>query len=234
MREILVLADADELPGVLDIFHRAAPDAPVRGVSDADALDLATTEPPDDLRLVAFCTGVIVPTAVLDRLAGPAYNLHPGPPQARGIYPAVFALYHGLQRYGATLHELTPAVDSGPIVAVDYADIAPEMDRLALEILARRLVTGLLARMVGPLVHSDGPLSHDGEEWSGPAWTRKDFEALCHLPDDVDAAEFDRRLRAVGEGPDHALNFRRFGRRFDLAPRADAGPVVKGGRPITD
>lgn len=232
MKEILVLADADELAGVMDIFRAARPGVHVRGVSDADALDLATTEPPDDLRLVAFCTGILVPSAVLERLNGPAYNLHPGPPQARGIYPAVFALYHGLARYGATLHELTAAVDSGPIVAVDYAQIASDMDRLALETLARRLVTGLLARMAAPLIDFDGPLAPCGEEWSGPAWSRKDFEALCHLPDNVTEAEFRRRLRAVGEGPDHALNFQRFGRRFDIAPLPGAGPVVKGGRPV--
>lgn len=232
MREILVLADADELPGVIVVFREAAPGAVVRGVSDVDALDLATTEPPEDLRLVAFCTGVIVPRAVLDRLGGPAYNLHPGPPQARGIYPAVFALYHGMARYGATLHELTAELDAGPIVATDYADIPEGIDRLGLEVMARNLVTGLLRRMAGPLVMSDGPLPRTGEEWSGPAWSRKDFDALCRLPDDVTEAEFRRRLRAVGEGPDHALNFVRFGRRFSLDPLPGAGPVVKGGRPV--
>jgi len=232
MREILILADADELPGVTALFKAAAPGAVIRGVSDADALDLATTEPPDDLRLVAFCTAVIVPGAVLKRLSGPAYNLHPGPPQARGIYPAVFALYHGLARYGATLHELTEELDAGPIVATDYADIPKEADRLGLETLARNLLTRLLNRMAGPLVLNDGPLPPNGETWSGPAWTRRDFDALCHLPVDVTEAEFRRRLRAVGEGPDHALHFQRFGRRFSLDAQSGAGPVVKGGRPV--
>jgi methionyl-tRNA formyltransferase len=232
MKHILLLADADELPGLSRIFWDAAPDARIQGVSSRDELDLATAAPGPDLRLVAFCTDVIVPGAVLGRLPGPAYNVHPGPPWVRGIYPSVFALYEGLDRFGATLHELTTEIDAGPIVAVDEAAIAPAMDRLALETLARDLVTRLLARMARDLLTVEGPLPHLDARWSGPAWSRKDFDALCHLPDGIDEAEFRRRLRAVGEGPNHALYFEKFGRRFPLAAPARSGPVVKGGRPV--
>ncbi|MEQ9557489.1 MAG: formyltransferase family protein [Rhodospirillales bacterium] len=232
MKHILLLADADELPGLTRIFWNAAPDARVQGISSRDELDQATAAPDNDLRLIAFCTDVIVPDAVLGRLPGPAYNVHPGPPWVRGVYPSVFALYDGLDRFGATLHELTAEIDAGPIVAVDEAPIAPAMDRLALETLARDLVTGLLTRMAPNLLTVDGPLPHLDARWSGPAWSKKNFEALCHLPDDIDEAEFRRRLRAVGEGPDHALYFEKFGRRFPLALPARTGPVVKGGRPV--
>ncbi len=232
MKHILLLTDADELPGLTRIFWDAAPDARVQGVSTRDELEQATAAPADDLRLVAFCTDVIVPETVLGRLTGPAYNVHPGPPWVRGIYPSVFALYDGLDRFGATLHELTMKIDAGPIVAVDDAVITPAMDRLALETLARDLVTGLLTRMAPDLLTIDGPLPHLDAQWSGPAWSKKDFDALCRLPGDIDEAEFRRRLRAVGEGPNHALYFETFGRRFPLAPPARTGPVVKGGRPV--
>tara|TARA_R110002124_G_scaffold155710_1_gene322916 strand:- start:46741 stop:47445 length:705 start_codon:yes stop_codon:yes gene_type:complete len=230
MKHILLLADADELPGLTRIFWDAAPDAHIQGVSSRDELEQATAAPAADLRLIAFCTDVIVPEAVLGRLPGPSYNVHPGPPWVRGIYPSVFALYEGLDRFGATLHELTMEIDAGPIVAVDEAAITPAMDRLALETLARDLVTGLLTRMAPDLLTVDGPLPHLDAQWSGPAWSKKDFDALCHLPDGIDEAEFRRRLRAVGEGPNHALYFETFGRRFPLAPPARTGPVVKGGR----
>lgn len=232
MKHILLLADADELPGLTRIFWDAAPDARIQGVSSRDELEEATATPAADLRLIAFCTDVIVPEAVLGRLPGPAYNVHPGPPWVRGIYPSVFALYEGLDRFGATLHELTMEIDAGPIVAVDEAAITPAMDRLALETLARELVTGLLTRMAPDLLTVDGPLPHLDVQWSGPAWSKKDFDALCRLPDGIDEAEFRRRLRAVGEGPNHALYFETFGRRFPLAPPARTGPVVKGGRPV--
>jgi len=232
MKHILLLADADELPGLTRIFWDAAPDARIQGISSRDELDQATAAPADDLRLIAFCTDVIVPDAVLGRLPGPAYNVHPGPPWVRGVYPSVFALYDGLDRFGATLHELTAEIDAGPIVAVDEAAITPGMDRLALETLARDLVTGLLIRMIPALVHTDGSLPHIDAAWSGPAWSKKDFDALCRLPGDIDEAEFRRRLRAVGEGPNHALYYETFGRRFPLASPPRTGPVVKGGRPI--
>ncbi|PIW28857.1 MAG: hypothetical protein COW30_06485 [Rhodospirillales bacterium CG15_BIG_FIL_POST_REV_8_21_14_020_66_15] len=232
MKRILLLADADELPGLTRIFWNVAPEARVLGVSTRAELEQATETPPDDLRLVAFCTDVIVPEAVLARLPGPAYNLHPGPPWVRGVYPSVFALYEGLDRFGATLHEMTSDIDAGPIVAVDEAPIPAGMDRLALETLARELVTGLLARMARPLLATDGPLFRLDVAWSGRAWSKKDFEALCRLPDDIGETEFRRRHRAVGEGPNHALYFEKFGRRFSLDPPAMSGPVVKGGRPV--
>ncbi|HBT41352.1 MAG TPA: hypothetical protein DEB21_04800, partial [Rhodospirillaceae bacterium] len=115
MKHILLLADADELPGLTRIFRDAAPDARIQGVSSRAELEQATAAPATDLRLVAFCSDVIVPEAVLDRLPGPSYNVHPGPPWVRGIYPSVFALYEGLDRFGATLHELTMEIDAGPI-----------------------------------------------------------------------------------------------------------------------
>lgn len=232
MKHILLLADADELPGLSRIFWDAVPEARVQGVSSRAELEQATAAPTDDLRLVAFCTDVIVPEVVLGRLSGPAYNVHPGPPWVRGIYPSVFALYEGRDRFGATLHELTVEIDKGPIVAVDEAAITPAMDRLALETMARDLVTGLLTRMAHDLLTVDGPLPHLDAQWSGPAWSKQDFDALCHLPDGIDETEYRRRLRAVGEGPDHALYFEKFGRRFALAPSPRSGPVVKGGRPV--
>ncbi len=233
MKQLLLLADADELQGLTTLFREILPDARIQGVSTAEELDAATKDAPADLRLIAFCSGVIVPTAILDRLSGPAYNVHPGPPWVRGIYPSVFALYDGIETFGATLHELTENVDAGPIVAVDEAPIRPEMDRLALETLARDLVTGLLRRMAEDLLTTDGPLPHLSDiEWSGPAWTKKDFDALCRLPDGIDETEWRRRHRAVGEGPNHALYMEKFGRRFSLDRPDQSGPVVKGGRPM--
>lgn len=232
MKKILLLSDTDELPGLTNLIRVTRPTAQVRGVSNADALDAATRDAPPDLRLLAFCTDVIVPPRVLNRLAGPAYNVHPGPPQIRGVYPAVFALYHGATRFGATLHEITETVDSGTIAAVDYQDLPAGLDRLKLEMIARDLVTGLLTRMIAPLLDTDGPLPSIGETWSGPAYGKKDFNDLCRLPDDIDEAEYARRYLAVGEGPDHALYFEKFGRRFSLDPPAFTGPIVKGGRQV--
>lgn len=45
------------------------------------------------------------------------YNLHPGYlPWGRGFYPVFWALWEG-EPAGATLHEIDPGVDTGPLVA---------------------------------------------------------------------------------------------------------------------
>lgn len=232
MKNILLLADGDELPDLIGMFHRVDATARVTGVSTIEELTAATENAGDDLRLLAFCTDVIVPKTILNRLNGPAYNVHPGPPQVRGVYPSVFALYQGIRRFGATLHELAEEVDSGTIVAVDYKDLPDGMDRLKTEMLARDMVTTLLKRMAPALLNSDDPLPPIDEQWSGYAWSKRDFDDLCRLPEDITQAEYDRRYNAVGEGPDHALYFERFDRRFALVPPNFVGPIVKGGRQV--
>jgi len=232
MRDILLLAEGHDLPGLTEILKRQNPAVTVTGVSNLEDLMVATENPSPELRLVCFCTGVIVPGAVLGRLSGPSYNFHPGPPDFRGIYPAVFAIYNAAQQFGATAHEITETIDGGAIVGLDLVDLSPEIDRLNLEALSRQLVTGLFVSLASQLIGYDEPLPLLDTNWSGPIWTRKDFEALCVLPDDVSMEEFERRYRALGEGPEHTLKFQRFGRTFSLAPMPGDGLVYKGGQTV--
>ena len=44
-------------------------------------------------RLFSVGAGFIVPSRILQAIGGPAYNLHPGPPEYPGLFPSVFALY---------------------------------------------------------------------------------------------------------------------------------------------
>ena len=201
-------------------------------VSDRAALEVAVAAHPH-ARLLSVCSPVIVPARVLAALTGPAYNLHPGPPAYPGLFPAVFALYDGVTTFGATLHEMAAEVDAGLIVAASEIDVPPDMDRLGLEILSRRLVLSLLRRCARALVRTDTPLAPVDVPWGGPARRQADFDALCRLPETADAAEFERRLRAVGEGPDHALRLPRFGRWFRLEPEHPDTPVVKAGRVVS-
>jgi len=182
-------------------------------------------------RVISFGSGVIVPAALLQRLSGPAYNFHPGPPSYPGIYPSVFALYDNAAHFGVTLHEMAPQVDSGAIVAFEQFGIPKQWDRLALDQATYTAMLNLLSKSAKALADIFRPLAPLSEQrWSGTRRRQKDFDALCQLPDDVSPDEFIRRYRAVGEGPDHALRFTRFGRTFCLAPRG--GEVVRGGQPI--
>lgn len=192
-----------------------------------DALGAAAAPP----RLLCVCTGVIVPTQLLDRCARPAYNIHPGPPEYRGLFPSVFALYDNAITFGVTCHEMAEDVDSGPIIAVRRFPITPTMNRESLDIATYNQVLELVKELATALMDTTQPLAHGAETWSGPVRTKADFEALCELPVAVSETEFQRRYRAVGEGPHHALTTTLFGHRFRLDNRRDA-KTVKAGRPL--
>lgn len=212
---------------------------PLRAQAPAVSLQVAATLPEletaladgaEDTRLISVGSGVIVPAAILGRLPGPAYNFHPGPPDYPGIFPSVFALYDGATRFGVTLHEMAAQVDSGPIVAVERISIAPAWDRLALDTATFTALLAMLERLTPTLADATTPLVRIAQSWSGVRRSRKDFDALCRLPDDTTAEEFARRYRAIGEGPEHALTFTRFGRTFRLDSRGQN--VVRGGQPV--
>jgi methionyl-tRNA formyltransferase len=190
------------------------------------ALETALTNEPS--RILSVGAGFIVPPTLLARATAGAYNLHPGPPEYPGIFPSAFALYDRAIRFGITLHEMAARVDSGPIVAVDRFAIQPGWDRLALDTATFSAMIALLTRFAGPLTDLATPLPRGRETWSSRLYRRTDFEALCRLPEDVTPEEFAHRLRAVGEGPNHALILTRHGRSFRLLSE-EPSVIVRAG-----
>ena len=79
-------------------------------------------------RLIVFSTSVIVTKAILDGLETPAYNFHPGPSPYPDSHAASFALYDGVEHFGATAHVMEEKVDCGPIVAAEWL-VVPEKAR---------------------------------------------------------------------------------------------------------
>ena len=185
-----------------------------------------------DTRLVSFAAKVIVPAAALGRFAGPSYNFHPGPPEYPGLFPSVHALYEGQSEFAVTLHEMAAEVDSGPIVAVERFPIPAGANRLVLDQLTLANMVVAFARWAPRLAAAATPLPRSEDLWRGPHRTRADFNALCELGESPTPEEFARRLRAVGEGPEHALTLTRYGRRFALISDT-TGPVVRGGMKVS-
>ncbi len=228
-KEILLLCETFAAGDLASILTRSAREIGITHIETLDALERACRDSTEGKRLIAFGTPIIVPGKLLDALGSPAYNLHPGPPNYPGKYPSSFAIYDGAERFGSTAHVMVPRVDAGPIVDVEWFDIPDDIDRFQLDTWSYQSVIRLFTRLAPLLATSDAPLPHVPVSWSGRKTTQKDFDALCALPADISEQEFDRRYRAVGEGPDHALTITLFGHRFTLDnPRDDEEVYVAG------
>jgi methionyl-tRNA formyltransferase len=66
----------------------------------------------------------------IDRF-GRVLNIHNGPlPRYRGVSPINWALKNGERSHGVTIHEITPGIDEGPIVAQLTYSIYPDQDEV--------------------------------------------------------------------------------------------------------
>jgi len=231
-RHIVLLTEPAEVEFLLRVVRAVDRTIPVSVVTTKAELIACPALKAPGARLVAFCSSTVVPRAVLDGLDGPAYNFHPGPPEIPGLFPSVWAIYHGHRRFGVTAHVMYPKVDTGPIVAVERYDLEDGVSRLNVDIMAREAVYRLFGDAAAALTTSDVPLAHRDIQWSGRCFTRRDFNALCRITPDIAKEEFDLRLRALGEGPEHALTVHLHGRDFAIAPLDPSAPVVRGGVPI--
>lgn len=227
---ILLLTPEEEAPELMQILRGPRPQLDI--VPIHDKTQLLETKIQSGDRLISLFSPVIVPAQILAVLDGSAYNVHPGPPEYPGLFPAVHAIMSRAESFGATAHEMTTDIDSGPIVAFNKVEISPDIDRYNLESASRILALNLLESIADGLVNLDQPLAPLGITWGSKVYTKSDFDALCAVPPEIDAAAFALRLRAVGEGPYHRLRVSLHGRTFSLDPVADGGLFFKGGRSI--
>jgi len=174
----------------------------------------AIDQNPQHTRLLAFCTAVIVPSRILDRLPGPSYNIHPGPPSYPGRHPESWGAYDGATRFGATLHEMAPRVDEGAIIDVEWTDIPPNSGQTGVGLAAFRAALRVFARWADRLLHDIGPLPRSTHEWSGRKTTHAQLEAMCRVTPDIDPIEFERRRRSFAEQAGSKMSVDLHGREF--------------------
>jgi methionyl-tRNA formyltransferase len=114
------------------------------------ALDRETSVP-YDLGISVFYDKILPAEFItcFDRLL----NIHNGPlPRYRGVSPINWALKNGESSHGVTIHEITPGIDSGPIVATLEYSIYPEFDEVG-DVYARALEYGwVLFRQTMPML----------------------------------------------------------------------------------
>tara|TARA_B100000513_G_scaffold187809_1_gene110491 strand:- start:45 stop:668 length:624 start_codon:yes stop_codon:yes gene_type:complete len=203
--EIVLLTGDVEGPHLAAALCVHNPALRVNHVTDAqelrDAIDVAGGPAANaGRRLVAFCTGAVVPADVLGALPGPAYNFHPGAPTFPGSWAAGFALYDGASRFGATLHVMEDRVDEGAIIDVAWFDLPPgnKMRYDELEVLAYQRAVELFHKYAPHLAADDSPLPVSGERWSGVKRTKAQVAAMREPPRDASEDEIRRRFRAFG------------------------------------
>lgn len=232
--EIILLCEMMDAGELTELLLQSNPRLSITHVETKDALVEHCAAAQEGQRLVAFCTLVIVPETILNALNGNAYNFHPGPPTYPGLYPSCFAVYDGASQFGTTCHFMTANIDSGAIVGVNSSDIPSGINRLDLEAFSRQMVIRLFAQMAPALATDDDLLPELDISWSGTTTNQKDFDALCRLPSGVSEDEFNRRYRAVWEGPLHGLKIDLFGHTFRMEPKAGDNVIYKGGRAVTE
>jgi methionyl-tRNA formyltransferase len=89
-------------------------------------------------------------------------NLHNGPlPRYRGVSPINWALKNNESKHGVTIHEITPGIDDGPIIAQLEYSIYPEFDEVR-DVYARAVEYGwVLFQQTIPLIEQIEPLPQD-------------------------------------------------------------------------
>ncbi len=193
--QLLILTAELEAAQLGAALRRAAPpDIEVMALSSRGQLADCAEHGLEAARLISFCTGVIVPPAILDKLTLEPYNIHPGSPEYPGLYPEAFATYQEARRFAATAHIMAPEVDAGPIVKTDWFDVPQDWRRDQLAERAYRAALGLFFETALLCFASDAPLPRSGESWSGRRRTRVDYQAMCTPTGEH--AEDDRRTRA--------------------------------------
>jgi methionyl-tRNA formyltransferase len=149
---------------------------------------------------VVAAYGLILPKAILEvpRLGG--INLHPSLlPRWRGAAPIQRALLAGDLETGVTIFQMAPALDSGPILAMERVAIAAGATAGTLH----DELAELAARMVGPVVDelAAGRAAPRPQPDDGVTYAAKIVKAEGRLDWAQPATLLERRLRALNPWP---------------------------------
>lgn len=158
-RPVLVLSDRADAGGLARAAAMGIPAAAVPRAEHASraafeaALTAALTDAAPDLLCLAGFMRILSPEFAL-RWEGRALNVHPSLlPRHRGLDTHARALAAGDAEAGCTVHEVTAALDDGPVLGQARVPVLPgdSARTLAARVLAaeHRLYPAVLARVAG-------------------------------------------------------------------------------------
>jgi len=193
---VLLTGDVEAAP-LTDVLRSHAPELDIQHAETLAELR-SFSKTGGHLRLISFVTGVIVPSDILERFQGDAYNFHPGPPEYPGSGASNFAVYENAKQFGTTAHIMTKSVDAGPIIQSIRFDIDPTLRFTDLELRAYRAAFDLFIDLSKTLAVSTEPLKPSGEQWSGIKRRKQDVVDMQTVTRHMDEAEITKRFRAFG------------------------------------
>ena len=128
--------------------------------------------------LISFCSDMIVPGTIIDRLAGECFNFHSGPPERPGYRPAAFAAVEGASSYGVTFHRMVAEIDAGPIYAVRRFDLQSGMSEEEVSELAYVHLLRLATEVAGWVADPGHTFQPTGEVWGVSRTTKADYRRV--------------------------------------------------------
>ena len=150
-------------------------------------------------RLISFGTRYYIPANLLERIGYGSYNFHPGSTAFPGWAPFLYAIYEGADQYGVTVHEMSPKIDAGKIVAVTEFAIPHRITPQNLVDLTTDHMVALFKELSASFVNQSHYLPAIDVHWQRTPNRKRDFAAICALPLDIDATELKRRIFAFGD-----------------------------------
>lgn len=103
--------------------------------------------------LVNILSAVIIPERILRLFPGSALNLHTGPlPEYAGIHVHQWGIRNGEEKFGVTIHQMEPGIDTGSIVGERQFDITPSDTGLSLYNKAMKEGAGLFQEILDNIV----------------------------------------------------------------------------------
>lgn len=148
---------------------------------------------PDVVVVAAY--GLLLPETLLSLPPLGCLNVHPSLlPRYRGASPIQAALLAGDEETGATIIQLTPRMDAGPILAQLTTPIAPDEDAPRLEARLAELGAELLVETLEPWAR--GALRPEPQDETAATYCPKLERADAQLDWSRPAPELARRVRA--------------------------------------